>query len=115
MAELYWPRSTTFLGRDQQYAGPEVHDVPDELEEKFRARGWEDPPEEGNESEDVEESDEDYQTLDPSEYTVAELENELETGDFDATLDEIEEAEKAQKDRDGALEAIANRREQLEE
>ncbi|QRV14211.1 hypothetical protein JMJ58_14845 [Haloterrigena salifodinae] len=115
MVELYWPQSTTFLAGSDRYAGPGVHDVPDDLEEGFRARGWEDPPEEDDESNDAEGSDGDYQTLDPSEYTIAELEDELETGDFDAALDEIEEAEKEQKDRDGALEAIADRRDQLEE
>ena len=115
MVELYWPRSTTFLAGGDRYSGPGVHDVPDELEEGFRARGWEDPPEDSESENDTEASDEVYRTLDPSEYTIDELEAELATGDFDATLDEIEEAEKEQEDRDGALEAIDDRRDELGE
>lgn len=111
MVKLYWPQATTFLARDQQYTGPGVHDVPDELEEKFRARGWEDP------SEDDESEDE------PMEYErrVALAEGtanadyqdaveEVESGEADAYLDELEKVD----DRTTVQDAIANRRDDLE-
>ena len=44
MVELHWPRRSTFLGPSQQYVGPGTFDVPDSEEERFRERGWEDPP-----------------------------------------------------------------------
>jgi len=53
--------------------------------------------------------------LDPSEYTVAELEDALATGDYDGGLGTIEAAEREGKDRDTALEAIDDRRDELSE
>lgn len=45
--------------------------------------------------------------IDPSEYTISELEAEIESGDYtDNELETIREAESATDDRDGAIEAI---------
>lgn len=66
------------------------------------------------ETEDSDESgseDESQAALDPSEYTIDELESELATGDYDDVLDEIREVEASQGNRDGALEAIDERAE----
>lgn len=59
MVELYWPRNTTFLGDDAQYSGPGVHNVPDDQEERFRDRGWEDPPDQQVDTTAVKADDED--------------------------------------------------------
>ncbi|WP_254768229.1 hypothetical protein [Salinilacihabitans rarus] len=63
--------------------------------------GGDDPPDEGKPA-----------GLDPSGYTLEELEVELATGDYDDRLDAIEAAERAEKDRDGAYALIDARREE---
>jgi hypothetical protein len=47
MVELYWPRDTTFMDAeaDLRFTGEGVYKVPGDLEEFYRSRGWEDPPE----------------------------------------------------------------------
>jgi hypothetical protein len=57
MVELYWPRDTTFMDNraDLRFTGSGVYEVPDRLEEFYRSRGWEDPPEDHDE--DAEEPD----------------------------------------------------------
>lgn len=48
--------------------------------------------------------------LEPSEYTVDEFEAELDGGEYDDYLDELEELEAAGKDRQGVYDAIEDRR-----
>lgn len=105
MVELYWPRSTTFLAGGDRYAGPGVHDVPDDLEEQFRARGWEDPPQTSDGEDEINEralelADEHWQR------TIAAVED----GEVDGYLDDLEEVD----ERPTVLEAIDDRRDELE-
>lgn len=111
MVELYWPRETTFLTPSGQYTQG-VHDVPDDQEEAFRERGWEDPPEEEDEDGDETETDEIDDLLDG---TIPEIEEALASGDYDDRLDEVEQREDAGEDRSGVQEAIDNRRDELED
>ena len=50
-----------------------------------------------------------------ADLTISELKTELETGDYDAILDEIEAAEREGQNRSGALKAITARREEISE
>lgn len=47
MTELHWPRDTTFVDfqADLKFAGSGTYEVPDELVDYYKSRGWEDPPE----------------------------------------------------------------------
>lgn len=112
MVELHWPRETTFLAPSGQYSGPGTHDVPDDMEEAFRDRGWEDPPEAEGESESDGEDDSDSgeteppdgTEIDPSDYTLDELEDALDGTDADAEA--LHERESEGDDRVGAHEII---------
>ncbi|MDJ1433595.1 hypothetical protein [Halostagnicola sp. A-GB9-2] len=103
MVELYWPRSTTFLGPNEHYSGPGVHDVPDNLEEGFRARGWEDPPDEADDSEDEDEIDE--RALDLADSGYQDAVDAVEAGEADEYLDDLENVD----DRSTVQDAIVER------
>lgn len=127
MVELHWPRRATFTdvtgdGETVRY-GQGTHDVPEAKVETFRDRGWEQPPEEQDESApaaveqeaepDADESDADGFDADGFvseswQSVVAAVED----GEVDGNLDAVQAAE---QDRDGeprssVIEAIEARK-----
>lgn len=69
---------------------------------------------EGDDQDDEEDVDEEIEVpLDPSEYSVDELQAELATGEYDDVLYEISQLEAQGEDRTTAHEAIAARREEV--
>jgi len=114
VVELEWTRESTFTdgSRNFQAVGSGVYDVPEDSVEEYldhHSGAWQRPSDGDNGTED---GDRQYPVL---KGTVGELEAELEEGAFDGELDGLEEAERTHKDRETALEAIAERRDQLEQ
>lgn len=112
MVELHWPNETTFLAPSGQYRGPGVHDVPDEREEQFRERGWQDPPDENDADSTAETGGSDASDgvappFPPGEFTVAELDARMADSDHtDAEREALIEAERDGENRSGAIEVL---------
>lgn len=104
MVELYWPRNTTFLAADAEYVGPGVHDIPDDQEERFRERGWEDPPNEQSDATSTFDDPDDLQALTGvGESTADDLRD-----DGYTTLDDLREASiEDLADVDGVSQSLA--------
>ena len=122
MTELRWTRDSTFHdgARNFRARGPGVYDVPEEAVEDYldhRSGAWERPEETSDEEQsadfpndgaDVDE-DELAELLDG---TIGEVEDALETGEYDTVLDELEALEEDGEGRKGVFSAIDERREE---
>ena len=107
MTELRWTRDSTFHdgARNFRAHGPGVYDVPEEAVEDYldhRSGAWVRPEETSNEDELAE-------VLDG---TIGEVEDALETGEYDDVLDELEALEEDGEGRKGVFSAINERREE---
>jgi len=128
MTELRWTRDSTFQdgGRNFQARGPGVYDVPEEAVEEYldhRSGAWErvDDTDDGAEAEPAAEDETaDAQDAAASEEelaevldgTIGEVEDALETGDYDDVLDELEALEEDGEGRKGVFSALDDRREE---
>jgi hypothetical protein len=122
MIELRWTRDSTFHDGERNFraTGPGIYDVPEEAVEDYldhRSGAWERPEETSDEEQsadfpndgaDVDE-DELAELLDG---TIGEVENALETGEYDDVLDELETLEEDGEGRKGVFSAIDERREE---
>lgn len=124
MAELHWPREGQFRdrSRDFTFTGPGTTEVPDDAEEQYRERGWQDPPEEAESppaaAQDETEADADAEAeaegfdaeafVDDSWQSVTSA---IESGDADGHLDAVQEAEQNRdgEPRDSVISAIEER------
>ena len=122
MTELRWTRDSTFQdgGRNFQARGPGVYDVPEEAVEEYldhRSGAWE-RPEETSDEEQSADSQDDGADVDEDELaelldgTIGEVEDALETGEYDTVLDELEALEEDGEGRKGVFSAIDERREE---
>lgn len=113
MVGLRWAGRGTFSYEGELFAPGETVDVDEETADDLLDH-WSDGWERADETQSAEDGDDSEAVdapLNPSEYTVADLEDELEGGDYSADdLDAIESAEQDGKDRETALEAIDDAR-----
>ena len=121
MTELRWTNETTFQDgkRNIQATGPGVYDIPEDRVEKYldhRSDAWE-RPEETSDEEQSAESQDDGTDVDEDELaelldgTIGEVEDALETGEYDDVLDELEALEEDGEGRTGVFSAIDEREE----
>ena len=122
MTELRWTRDSTFHDGERNFraTGPGVYDVPEEAVEEYldhRSGAWE-RPEETSDEEQSADSQDDGADVDEDELaelldgTIGEVENALETGEYDDILDELETLEEDGEGRKGVFSAIDERREE---
>lgn len=115
MVDLYWPRDARFRDTRRSFLaeGEGVYDIPDDAEDQYRSRGWEDPPDDaddtdaGGTSGDDESFDEDA-WMEPG---YQQREAAVLDGRVDEHLDAIEAAETSET----VKEAVEERRAELEE
>jgi hypothetical protein len=122
MTELRWTRDSTFHDGERNFraTGPGVYDVPEEAVEEYldhRSGAWE-RPEETSDEEQSTDSQDDSADVDEDELaavldgTIGEVEDALETGEYDDVLDELEALEEDGEGRKGVFSAIDERREE---
>jgi hypothetical protein len=122
MIELRWTRDSTFHDGERNFraTGPGIYDVPEEAVEDYldhRSGAWE-RPEETSDDEQSAESQDDGTDVDEDELaelldgTIGEIEDALETGEYDDVLDELETLEEDGEGRKGVFSAIDERREE---
>ena len=122
MIELRWTRDSTFHDGERNFraTGPGIYDVPEEAVEDYldhRSGAWE-RPEETSDEEQSAESQDDGTDVDEDELaelldgTIGEVEDALETGEYDTVLDELEALEEDGEGRKGVFSAIDERREE---
>lgn len=118
MPELRWTLESTYSDTEHNFraVGPGVYDVPEDRVEKYlshRSGGWErvETADGDAGAEDVGDAEDDAEAdlIDPAEYTIADLESELESIDDAETLETVRELEQDGKDRAGAVGAIDDR------
>lgn len=131
MVELHWPRRSTFRDRSRDFAftGPGTTEVPDDAEQQYRERGWQDPPEESEappvaaqEPEETE-ADADPDEAEPEESDAGfdaagfvddswqSVTSAIESGDADGHLDAVQAAEEGRDGgpRDSVISSIEER------
>ena len=122
MIELRWTRDSTFHDGERNFraTGPGIYDVPEEAVEDYldhRSGAWE-RPEETSDEEQSADSQDDGADVDEDELaelldgTIGEVEDALETGEYDNVLDELEALEEDGEGRKGVFSAIDERREE---
>ena len=122
MIELRWIRDSTFHDGERNFraTGPGIYDVPEEAVEDYldhRSGAWE-RPEETSDEEQSADSQDDGADVDEDELaelldgTIGEVEDALETGEYDTVLDELEALEEDGEGRKGVFSAIDERREE---
>jgi hypothetical protein len=122
MIELRWTRDSTFHDGERNFraTGPGIYDVPEEAVEDYldhRSGAWE-RPEETSDEEQSADSQDDGADVDEDELaelldgTIGEVEDALETGEYDTVLDELEALEEDGEGRKGVFSAIDERREE---
>jgi hypothetical protein len=122
MTELRWTRDSTFHDGERNFraTGPGVYDVPEEAVEEYldhRSGAWERPEETSDEEQSTDFQD-DSADVDEDELaavldgTIGEVEDALETGEYDDVLDELEALEEDGEGRKGVFSAIDERREE---
>ena len=126
MTELRWTRESTFHDGQRNFraTGPGVYDVPEAAVEDYlehRSGAWErvddggdEEESDGNQEDDAKADAElpDDELADVLDGTIGEVEEALETGDYDDVLDELEALEEDGEDRTGVYSAIDDRREE---
>ena len=121
MIELRWTRDSTFHDGERNFraTGPGLYDVPEEAVDEYldhRSDAWE-RPEETSDEEQSAESQDDGTDVDEDELaelldgTIGEVEDALETGEYDTVLDELEALEEDGEGRKGVFSAIEEREE----
>ena len=121
MTELRWIRDSTFHDGERNFraTGSGVYDVPKEAVEEYldhRSGAWE-RPEETSDVEQSTDSQDDGADVDEDELagvldgTISEVEDALETGEYDTVLDELEALEEDGEGRKGVFSAIEEREE----
>ena len=121
MIELRWTRDSTFHDGERNFraTGPGIYDVPEEAVDEYldhRSDAWE-RPEETSDDEQSAESQDGGTDLDEEELaelldgTIGEVEDALETGEYDTVLDELEALEEDGEGRKGVFSAIDEREE----
>ena len=122
MTELRWTRDSTFHDGERNFraTGSDVYDVPEEAVEEYldhRSGAWERPEETSDEGQSTDSQD-DGADVDEDELaavldgTIGEVEDALETGEYDDVLDELEALEEDGEGRKGVFSAIDERREE---
>ena len=122
MIELRWTRDSTFHDGERNFraTGPGIYDVPEEAVEDYldhRSGAWE-RPEETSDEEQSADSQDDGADVDEDvlaellDGTIGEVEDALETGEYDDVLDELEVLEEDGEGRKGVFSAIDERREE---
>ena len=122
MIELRWTRDSTFHDGERNFraTGPGIYDVPEEAVDEYldhRSGAWE-RPEETSDEEQTADSQDDGADVDEDELaelldgTIGEVEDALETGEYDDVLDELEALEEDGEGRKGVFSAIDEQREE---
>ena len=122
MTELRWTRDSTFHDGERNFraTGSDVYDVPEEAVEEYldhRSGAWERPEETSDEEQSADSQDDgadvgEDELAELLDGTIGEVEDALETGEYDDILDELEALEEDGEGRKGVFSAIDERREE---